>query len=47
LKGFRVGHDLAMTQREAYKRMVEEAKRKDQEDGSENWVHLVRGHLET
>ncbi len=39
----KIGHDLTKCQRDEHKAMVEKAKQKDAEEGSENFIHLVRG----
>ncbi len=38
-----IGHDLTKTQREEQKELIEKAKKMDEEEGSENSIHLVRG----
>ncbi len=39
----KIGHDMTKTQREEHKAKIEEAKKMDEEEGSENYIHLVRG----
>ena len=38
-----VAHDMTKTERETNKKLVEEAKKKNQDDPSENWTYRVRG----
>ena len=38
-----IGHDLTKSQREEHKEMINKAKEMDTVEGSENYIHLVRG----
>ncbi len=39
----KIGNDLTKKQRVEHKEMVEKAKEMDTKEGSENFIHLVRG----
>ena len=42
-RSVRVSCDMTKTERENHKKLLEEAKNRDRNDPSGDWIHLVRG----